>query len=336
MTTYIVRRLLLMIPTLLGITLVCFILIQFVPGGPVEEIISKVRAYGSNRGASAKAISAQEIENIRAYFGFNKPAYVRYFQWLGKICVLDFGNSYVYQQPVLRVIASKFPLSLFFGLTSFVLSYAISIPLGVRKAMRHGTFFDASTSALVFAGYVIPGYALGILLIIFFAGGSYFDWFPMGGLVSENFEYLSPLNKAFDFLRHMILPLICYMVSEFAMLTLLMKNSMLEEINRDYMRTALAKGLSMRQAVWRQAFRNALIPIATGIGAIFALLFTSALLIERVFDLDGMGMLFYNSMLSRDYNVVLGIIVLASFFTMLGRLFSDLIYVVVDPRIRFD
>lgn len=336
MTAYILRRLLLMVPTLLGISLICFILIQFVPGGPVEEVISKVRAYGSMKGVAAKRISTEEIQNIKAYFGFDKPAYVRYFIWLGNLLRLDFGKSYVYQKPVLQVIVSKFPVSLFFGLTSFVLAYLISIPLGVRKAEVHGGFFDAATSAIVFAGYVIPGYALGILLIIFFAGGSYFDWFPIGNIVSENFESLAPGAKALDFLHHMVLPLTCYMVSEFAMLTLLMKNSMLEELSKDYMRTALAKGMSMRAAVWRQAFRNALIPIATGIGSIFALLFTSALLIERVFDLDGMGMLFYNSILSRDYNVVLGIIVLSSFFTMLGRLFSDFIYVVIDPRIRFD
>jgi microcin C transport system permease protein len=335
MTTYILRRLLLMAPTLLGISLACFILIQFVPGGPVEQIISKVQAASASR-AGAKPISAAEIENIRAYFGFDKPAYVRYFSWLGNMLRGDFGNSYVYQKPALEVIVSKFPISLFFGLTSFFLSYAISIPLGVRKAVTHGSLSDAISSAVVFAGYVIPGYALGILLIIFFAGGSYFDWFPIGGIVSSNFENLPPLDKALDFLHHMVLPLICYMVGEFAFITLLMKNSVLDEMNKDYVRTAMAKGLSFRTAIWRQVFRNALIPIATGIGSIFALLFTSALLIERVFDIDGMGLLFYNSVVGRDYNVVLGIIVLSSLFTMLGRLFSDFIYVAVDPRIRFD
>ncbi len=336
MTTYIFRRLLLIIPTLLGISLACFILIQFVPGGPVEEVISKVQALGSARGSNTKSISAAEIENIKAYFGFDKPAYVRYLSWLGNMLRGDFGNSYVYQEPALQVISSKFPISLFFGLVSFFLAYAVSIPLGVRKAVKHGSIFDGVSSAIVFTGYVIPGYALGILLIIFFAGGSYLDWFPIGGIVSANFESLSPLGKVTDFLHHMVLPLICYMIGQFALLTLLMKNSVLEEMSRDYVRTAMAKGLSFRQAIWRQVFRNALIPIATGIGSIFALLFTSALLIERVFDIDGMGLLFYNSIIGRDYNVVLGIIVLSSLFTMLGRLFSDIIYVVIDPRIRFD
>lgn len=336
MTTYILRRLLLMIPTLFGITLVCFALIQFVPGGPVEEVISKVRAYGSAHGVSSKSISAEEIANIKAYFGFDQPAYVRYFSWVGNLFRGDFGNSYVYQKPALEVIASKFPISLFFGLTSFFIAYLVSIPLGVRKAVTHGSFSDGVTSALVYAGYVIPGYALGILLIIFFAGGSYFDWFPLGGIVSNNFESLSPFEQVLDFLHHMVLPLICYMVAEFAVLTQLMKNSVLDELGKDYVRTAMAKGLSFRQVIWKQVFRNALIPIATGIGSIFAVLFTSALLIERVFDIDGMGLLFYNSIVGRDYNVVLGIIVLSSLFTMIGRLFSDLVYVAIDPRIRFD
>jgi len=334
MTAYIIRRLLLMVPTLLGISIACFVLVQFVPGGPVEEIISKVRAASSMR-AGAQRISAEEIENIKAYFGFDKPAYVRYFIWLGNVLRGDFGNSYVYQQPVLDVIVGKFPISLFFGLTSFFLGYAVCIPLGVRKAVTHGSLFDSISSILVFAGYVIPGFALGTILIIFLAGGSYLDWFPVGGMVSSNFESLPPLDKALDFLHHMVLPLICYMIGDFAVITLLMKNSVLDEMNKDYVRTSMAKGLSFRATIWKQVFRNSLIPIATGIGSLFAVMFTSALLIERVFDIDGMGLLFYNSVVGRDYNVVLGIIVLSSLFTMLGRLFSDLIYVAVDPRIRF-
>lgn len=336
MTAYIVRRLLLMVPTLLGISLVCFALIQFVPGGPVEEVISKVRAAGAMRGGEAKRISAEEVANIRAYFGFDQPAPVRYLRWLGNVCRGDFGTSYVYQRPVLEVIVSKFPVSLFFGLASFLLAYAISIPLGVKKALSHGRPFDVASTAVIFTGYVIPGYALGIVLIILFAGGSYFDWFPLGGLVSDNFESLPPLEKLLDFAHHMVLPLICWTVGDFAFLTMLMKNSMLEELGKDYIRTAMAKGLSFRAAVWRQAFRNSLIPVVTGVGSIFALLFTSSLLIEKVFDLDGMGLLFYDSIVGRDYNVVLGIILLSSLCVLIGRLVSDLIYVAVDPRIRFD
>ncbi len=335
MTAYIVRRLLLIVPTLLGISVACFVLIQFVPGGPVEQVIAKFNAAASHR-PGGHQISREEIANIQAYFGFDKPAYVRYFSWLGNILRGDLGNSYVYQKPVLDVIVSKMPISLFFGLTSYLIAYAISIPLGVRKAMTHGSVSDGISSAVIFAGYVIPGYTLGIVLLIFFAGGSYFDWFPIGNIVSDNFESLSPLDQVLDFLHHMILPVFCYLISDFALLTLLMKNSVLEELGKDYIRTAMAKGLSLRAAVWRQAFRNALIPIATGLGSIFAVMFTSSLLIERVFDIDGMGLLFYNSMIGRDYNVVLGIIILSSLFVMLGRLLSDLIYVAVDPRIRFD
>lgn len=336
MITYLVRRLLLVIPTLLGICVACFVLIQFVPGGPVEEMIGRLQAFSSERGGGAKAITAAEVENIKAYFGFDRPAHERFFTWLGNLVRGDFGRSYIYHGPVLEVILSKMPVSLFFGLTSFFLAYLISVPLGVAKAIRHNSTFDTVTSVLVFAGYVIPGFALGILLIIFFGGGSYFDWFPISGVVSDNHEFLSPLGRVLDFLHHMVLPLTCYMTAEFAFLTLLTKNSLMEELNKDYLRTALAKGVPFRRAAWKHGLRNALIPLATGMGGIFTLMFTGALLIERVFDIDGMGMLFYNSIVGRDYNVVLGLIVLISFFTILGRLFSDFLYAVVDPRIRFD
>jgi microcin C transport system permease protein len=335
MTTYLVRRLLLIVPTLLGITLACFILIQFVPGGPVEQMIGKIQAFSSQRG-NAKNISEAEVENIKAYFGFDRPAPERYVNWLRNLVRGDFGQSYVYHMPVLDVILSKMPISLFFGLTSFVLSYLVSVPLGVAKAVRHNSAFDTTTSVLVFAGYVMPGFALGVLLIIFFGGGSFLDWFPISGVVSDNHEFLSVPGKIVDFLHHMVLPLFCYMISEFAFLTLLTKNSLLEELNKDYVRTALAKGVPFRQAAWRHGLRNALIPLATGMGSVFTIMFTGALLIERVFDIDGMGLLFYNSIIGRDYNVVLGLIVLISFFTILGRLFSDVLYAVVDPRIRFD
>jgi microcin C transport system permease protein len=335
MSAYILRRLLLIIPTLFGISLVCFALVQFVPGGPVEQMIAKAQAAAAYHPGS-RGVSAEEVENIKAYFGFDQPVHIRYFTWLGNMLRGDFGNSYVYQLPVLEVILSKVPISLFFGLVSYIIAYVISIPLGMRKAMSHGGWLDTASSALVFAGYVIPGYALGMLLIIFFAGGSYFDWFPIGNIVSDNFESLSPIGKVLDFLHHMILPVFCYIIGDFALLTLLMKNSVIEELNKDYMRTAMAKGLSFRRAAWGHAFRNALIPLATGLGSILAVFFTSALLIERVFDIDGMGLLFFNSMVGRDYNVVLGIIVLSSLLVMLGRLLSDIIYVAVDPRIRFD
>jgi len=333
MTTYIVRRLLLMIPTMLGITLICFLLCQLLPGGPVEQYVAHLRAGG--HGASQRAISDEEIANIKAYFGFDKPIHIRYFIWLGKLLHLDMGASYVYHEPVWDVIIGKMPISLFFGLSSFILSYIVSVPLGVWKAVKHHSLFDIITGGLVFAGYVIPGYALGILLIIFLGGGSYLAWFPISGVVSDNYEYLSTWGKAVDFLHHICLPMLCYMIGEFAFLTQLMKNSLLDELNKEYIRTALVKGVSYHSAVWRHGFRNAMIPLATSSADLFTVMFTGTVLIERVFDIDGLGLLLYNSMIGRDYNVVMGIIVIMSFLTMIGRLFADILYVIFDPRIRF-
>jgi len=336
MTDYILRRLLLMIPTILGITIVCFALIQFVPGGPVEQMISRIRAASSERGMDAThSITEEEIENIKAYYGFDKPPATRYFLWLGNVLKLDLGTSYYYEEPVWDVIVSKFPISLFFGFTSFFLSYLICIPLGILKAVKNRSKLDTFTSIMIFSGYVMPGYALGILLITFLGGGSFLDWFPISGIISDNFESLSAAGKILDFLHHMVLPLVCYMASEFAFLTILMKNSLLDEIKKEYMRTAIVKGSSFYLAVWKHALRNSLIPLATRIGEIFTLMFAGALLIEKIFDLDGMGLLVYNSIVSRDYNVVMGIIFLSSIMVLLGRLFSDIMYVVVDPRIKF-
>lgn len=336
MKAYILRRLLLMIPTILGITVVCFALVQLIPGGPVEEMIAKVQSAASHGGVSAsKPISPEQIAQIQSYFGFDKPAWKRYLIWLGNVLRLDLGNSYTYGIPVWDVISSRFPISLAFGLTSFFISYLVCIPLGLAKAVKNHSKFDRISSAAIFSGYVMPGYALGILLVIFFAGGSFLDIFPLGGIVSENFEELSLGGKFLDIVSHWTLPMFCYMIGEFAFLTFLMKNSVLEELGKDYMRTALAKGLSFRQALLRHALRNALIPIVTRLSEVFTLLFAGALLIEKVFDIDGMGLLYYNSMVNRDYNVVMGIILLSSVLTMFGRLFSDILYTLVDPRIRF-
>jgi microcin C transport system permease protein len=335
MKSYLLRRLLLMIPTLFGISVVCFALTQAVPGGPVEQMISKVRAASAEKGMGAShALSPAEIENIKRYYGFDQPVHVRYLRWAGKVARFDLGTSYAYGEPAWDVIKSKFPVSLFFGLTSFVLAYLVCIPLGAYKALRHKSTFDTLSSAALFAGYVMPGFALGVLLLIFFGGGSYLDWFPLSGIVSDDWESYTLWGKITDFLWHMTLPLLCYMIGEFAFLTLLMKNSLLDELPKDYMRTALLQGMTFRQAVWKHALRNALIPLATRAGEIFTLMFAGALLIEKVFDIDGMGLLVYNSIENRDYNVVMGIILLSSFLAMVGRLFSDILYVWIDPRIR--
>ncbi len=338
MKTYILRRILLMIPTLLGISLILFTLTQMLPGGPVENYISRLRSSmgAESAGTDIHEITETEIANLRKNFGYDKPAYIRYFHWLGRILRGDLGESFSYQQPVWDVMITRIPISLFLGLSSFLISYCICIPLGFRKALRHGSLYDVLSSIVVFIGYVIPGYALGLLLIIFFSGGSFLDLFPIGGIVSDYFEELSFLGKMGDFLYHMTLPLIAYMASEFAFLTMLMKNSLLDEAGKNYIFTAMAKGSSFSQAMRHHALRNALIPIATRLSEIFTLLFTSSILIEKVFNIDGMGLLVYNSMLDRDYNVVLGVIMVASFLAMLGRLFSDILYAVIDPRIRYD
>lgn len=337
MIGYIIRRLLLIIPTIVGISVVCFALTQFVPGGPVEQAIQKARAGIGDKGASGeKRISEEELQNIKAYFGFDKPPLQRYLTWVWKVCHLDFGVSYEYRKPAWEVIASKMPVSLFFGVTSFILSYLICVPLGVAKARRDGTWFDTSTSVAIFIGYVIPGFALGVLLIVLFGGGTFLNWFPISGIVSDDFESMTFWGKTVDFLHHMVLPLICYMVGEFAFLTLLMKNSTIEEMGKDYVRTAMAKGVPQGTAIWVHAVRNALVPLVTGIGGIFTIMFTGFLLIEKVFDIDGMGMLVYTSIVARDYNVVMALIIIPSVLAALGRLFSDLLYAVVDPRIRFD
>ncbi|MCL2282242.1 MAG: ABC transporter permease subunit [Fibromonadales bacterium] len=332
MQSYIAKRLLLMLPTMLGISFVCFLIIQMVPGGPVEEMISKAQSAANMKGGHN--LSPEQIEQIKAYFGFDKPLMERYFIWLSKVARLDFGVSYAYGQSAWSVISSKFPVSLFFGLTSFFISYLVCIPLGLAKAVKNGSKFDSITSALMFSGYVVPGYALGILLIVLLAGGSFLDLFPLGGLISDDFYELSFFGKLLDLAHHLFLPFLCYILAEFAFLTLLMKNSVLEEIGKDYMRTALAKGLSFKEALFKHALRNALLPLATRMSEIFTLMFAGALLIEKVFDIDGMGLLYYNAMVHRDYNVVLGIIVLSCFMAMLGRLFSDLLYGFIDPRIK--
>ena len=324
-----------MAPTLFGISLACFLLAQFVPGGPVEQMVARIQRVSGDKGLDAsKSITPQEVETIKRYYGFGQPVHVRYWRWIGKVVRLDLGRSYTYSEPVWDVINSKFPVSLFFGLASFFLSYSICIPLGLYKAFKHKSAFDTASSFIIFAGYVMPGFALGVLLLTFFAGGSYFDWFPLSNIVSDDWESRSAVGTALDFLHHMTLPLLCYMVSEFAFLTFLMKNALLEEMSKDYMRTALLQGMTFKQAAWNHALRNALIPLATRAGEVFTLMFAGALLIEKVFDIDGMGLLAYNSIENRDYNLVLGIILISSFLAMLGRLFSDLLYVWVDPRIR--
>jgi microcin C transport system permease protein len=340
-TAYFLRRALLIIPTFLGITLAVFVIMHFVPGGPVEREIMRLRMGAASEGGAVSGgragveLPAEAIEQIRQYYGFDKPVHVRYGLWLWNLAHLNLGNSYVYQDPVWDVIKSRFPISIALGLTGFVLSYLVCVPLGVFKAIKHGSRFDFFSSVLVFMGYSVPGWALGTALLVLFGGGSFWSVFPLGGFRSDNWEYLTLGQKVVDQLHHMFLPVLCYMIGGFATLTILTKNSLMENLSQDYVRTAFAKGLHRRRVIFVHALRNSLIPIATGLGHVFSLILAGSFLIEKVFNIDGMGYLGYTSILQRDYPVALGILVISSLLMLVGNILSDVIYAVIDPRIRF-
>ncbi len=341
MTAYFIRRFLLIIPTFLGITVVVFAITHFVPGGPVERQIMRMRMAGMGEaggvasGRGEIALPEEAIQEIRKYYGFDKPVYVRYGQWLWNVLHLNLGNSYIYQDPVWDVIRTRFPISIFLGLTGFFLGYLICIPLGVLKAIRHGSRFDLISSALVFMGYAVPGWALGTALLVLFGGGSFWSLFPLGGFRPDNWSYLSLWGKITAQLHYMFLPVVCYMVGGFATLTILTKNSLMENLGQDYVRTAFAKGLPERRVIFMHALRNSLIPLVTGLGNAISLVLAGSFLIERVFNIDGMGYLGYTAILQRDYPVALGILVIDSLLMLVGNILSDMIYAVVDPRIRF-
>ena len=342
MITYFLRRLLLVIPTFLGITLAVFVVMHFVPGGPVERQIMRYQMAAMTQGGGAAptarasvSLPQDAIDEIRRYYGFDKPVHIRYAQWLWKVLHLDLGNSYIYQDPVWVVIKSRFPISIFLGLTGFLLSYLVCVPLGVLKAVRHNSGFDFATSFIVFLGYSVPGWALGTALLVLFGGGSFFSLFPLGGFRPDNWDYLNIGQKVVAQIHYMFLPVLCYMVGSFATLTILTKNSLMENLGQDYVRTAFAKGLTERRVIFVHALRNSLIPIVTGLGHVISLVLAGSFLIERVFNIDGMGYLGYTAILQRDYPVALGILVIDSVLLLVGNILSDMIYAVADPRIRF-
>ena len=320
---------------MLGITLVTFLLVQVVPGGPVEMALQRMK-FGAGEAGNAKVEVTEEIkEQLLKKYGFYKPIHERYFKWLGDLVRLDFGDSYYYNIPVTELIVERLPVSLTFGVFNFVLVYLISIPLGIAKAVRNGSRFDAVSSSILFTLHAIPPFSLGVLMIVFLCGGSFLDWFPLQGLTSEGFEDLSTSEKIVDYLHHIALPLTCYVVGHFAIVTMLMRNSLLNQLSEDYKRTAEAKGLSHRSVIYKHCLRNALIPIASGVGQYVGLFLAGSLLIEQVFGLDGIGRLSYESLQARDYPVALAIIVLGSLATIVGNLISDFLYVLIDPRIDF-
>jgi microcin C transport system permease protein len=343
MGKYLLKRLMILIPTLFGITFVVFGIINLAPGSPVEQKLQQLRFGGSEGGGASgetsskgqAAVSKEVLEALNKQYGFDKPVHIRYWIWLKNLSTLDFGESYTYEEEVTEVIASKLPVSLQFGIVSLILAYIISIPLGIYKAIKDGTPFDQVSSFLLFLAYSIPGFMLAIFLIVFFAGGSFYDWFPIGGLYSDFYDEMSFWERVMDRIYHFVLPTICYTIGSFTTLTILMKNSLIEEIRKDYIRTARAKGLSERVVYLKHALRNALIPIVTGLGSFLAVFFAGSLLLEKIFQLDGMGLLGFNSLLSRDYNVLMGLVFIQSLLMLVGNIISDIAYVLVDPRIDF-
>ena len=366
MLAYIARRVLLMIPTLLGIMLISFVIVQFAPGGPVERIIAQLQGQDSgatsrisggggdfsggqspggggaaestsSRYRGAQGLDPQFIKQLETQFGFDKPAHERFFKMLWDYARFDFGKSYFRDISVLELIKEKLPVSISLGLWMTLLSYAISIPLGIKKAVKDGSSFDIWTSAVVIVGYAIPGFLFAILQIVLFAGGSFWQIFPLRGLTSENWTELSLLGKVLDYFWHIALPITAMALGAFATSTLLTKNSFLDEIRKQYVLTARMKGLSERQVLYGHVFRNAMLIVIAGFpGAFIGAFFAGALLIETIFSLDGLGLLSFESIVNRDYPVVFANLYIFSLVGLLVNLVSDLTYTWIDPRIDFE
>ncbi len=366
MAAYIFRRLLLMIPTILGIMLVSFAIVQFAPGGPIERVIAQLQGTevsatarisggtgGETGGAGAGATSSAEpiqskyrgaqgldpefIKELEKQYGFDKPAHERFLTMIWNYARFDFGESYFRDISVIDLIVEKMPVSISLGLWMMLISYLISIPLGIAKAVRDGTRFDTWTSAIVIIGYAIPGFLFAVLLIVMFAGGSFLDWFPLRGLVSDNWDSLPWYQKITDYFWHLTLPIISMALGAFATTTLLTKNSFLDEIRKQYVQTARMKGLNERQVLYGHVFRNAMLIIIAGFpGAFISAFFAGSLLIETIFSLDGLGLLSFESIVNRDYPVVFATLYIFSLMGLIVNLLSDLTYTWVDPRIDFE
>jgi microcin C transport system permease protein len=364
MLAYIIRRLLLMIPTLLGIMVLNFIVIQFAPGGPIEQLLAELQgtavsatARFSGEGTEvqgtapktgtgseinskyrgARGLDPKFIKQLEVQFGFDKPAYVRFFDMIRSYAVFDFGKSFFKDRPVIDLVLEKMPVSISIGLWTTLIGYLVCIPLGVAKAMREGTRFDLWTTTAITAGSAIPGFLFAILLIVIFAGGRYLDWFPLRGLTSSNWHELSWPARIVDYLWHMTLPIVAMVTSSFASLTLLTKNSFLDQLRMLYVSTARAKGLSERQVLYGHVFRNAMLIVIAGFpGAIISIFFGSAVLIETIFSLDGLGLLGYEAAINRDYPIMFATLYVFSLLGLIVNLLGDLTYTLVDPRIDFE
>ena len=351
MGTYILKRLLLIIPTLFFILLINFVVIQIAPGGPVEQAIQQAEAVqgmgmaggetaatsNSSNYQGAKGLSDEMVAKIEAQYGFDKPAHERFWKMLTSYVQLDFGTSFFKDKPVTQLLWEKLPVSLSLGLWSTLLIYIISIPLGIKKARQHGLLFDKATSILLAVGYAIPAFAFAILLIVFFAGGSYFQWFPLQGLVSENFAQLSLWGKITDYFWHMTLPLLAMVSGGFAGLTYLTKYSFMEELNKQYVLAARSKGLTESRVLYGHVFRNAMLIVIAGLPeALVVIFFVGNLFIEIIFNLDGLGLLGFEAIVQRDYPVIFGTLFIFTLLGLILRLISDVLYQVIDPRISFE
>ena len=356
MGIYILRRLALIIPTLVGIMLLNFVIVQAAPGGPIEQILAEMEGHGSSALARAgggdvggevasssgdsrasRGLPPELLEELEAMYGFDKPAHERFFKMLGDYATFDFGDSFFRDRSVVELILDKMPVSISLGLWSTLIIYLVSIPLGIRKAVTDGSRFDVWTSSAIVVGYAIPGFLFAILLIVLFAGGSYFDLFPLRGLTSPDFDQMTWYQKVADYFWHLALPVTANVIGGFATLTLLTKNSFLDEISKQYVVTARAKGLEEKQVLYGHVFRNAmLIVIASMPGVLVALFFTGSLLIEVIFSLDGLGLLGFEAALNRDYPVIFGTLYILTLMGLVMKLISDLTYVAVDPRIDFE
>ena len=362
MLSYIIRRLLLIIPTLLGILTLNFLIIQGAPGGPVDQMIARMQGQTANitdrvtgsvqpdtlsssngngqesssyRGA--KGLDPDLVKDIEKLYGFDKPAHVRYLHMIWNYLRFDFGESFFQNRSVVDLIVDKIPVSISLGLWTTLLVYMISIPLGIKKAMGHGSRFDVWTSTVIVIGNAVPVFLFAVLLVVLFAGGSYLDWFPLRGLTSDNFESLSLWGKIFDYFWHLALPVISMTIGGFATLTMLTKNSFLDEIGKQYVVTARAKGLSEKRVLYGHVFRNAMLLIIAGFpGAFISIFFTSSLLIEVIFTLDGLGLLGFEATMSRDYPIMFGTLYIFTLLGLVTKLISDVTYMLIDPRIDFE
>jgi len=361
MWSYILRRCLLMIPTLLGIITLNFIIIQAAPGGPVEQSLAKLQGIESsatsrvdgnsqgevkvnlNNNASsgqyrgAQGVDPEYIKELERLYGFDKPLHERYWKMLKSYVQFDFGDSFFRDSSVIDLVLDKLPVSISLGLWTTILVYLISIPLGIKKAISHGSAFDVWSSSAVVIGFAIPNFLFALLLIVLFAGGSYFDWFPLRGLTSANFDELSTFGQIKDYFWHLALPVLASVISSFATLTLLTKNTFLDEINKQYVTTARAKGLSENQVLYGHVFRNAMLLVIAGLpAALISIFFTGSLMIEIIFSLDGLGLLGFESVINRDYPVVFATLYIFTLMGLIIKLISDVTYMLIDPRINFE